>query len=617
MLRLAQRLLVYNLLLSGVNAKDKVVLSDGVTFFQRFNGYSCYWNEYVKDTQWKRINDQSDPAKCANLCHEDERCTGFELSYSDSDPYCAFWYDGACGHEDMKQFIPYQYFGPKEATVATYVLMDGNARFYQKRCDYSSFNSSKMDKQKVPISRESTCTDICTENNNCTGSVAPVLPKRHGECKFFKDHSCTAPSIKIRGLVTTMRYPLTRDPPFSDAYGMCNPYSEVLRGYRTCAEYASAFPCDCDKPLGDMCTNVNVSAAGGKGYLWKHRQSRTCASEPLTGTWMVGSLSECKASCEAHSDCGCFKVGRDSNGDAHTCMLYHSTEVVLNPSVLLNALLGAKSDAYQLTRISYNPQATLSTLCPAECKAAISNASEKCGKTSEWYLYGASFVFLMVFTPIMFLVVVFMAIWTYVRRRCFLLRNQVPPPAPPMKKKDIDSMETEVFTSDSELKYGQIECSICLLDFENGDVMRVMKCGHRFHKECVDEWLSRYKSVCPLCKTDMRGNCETEGGEQVCPLVSGDPGDIEMGDMAPADSDSNIEHNPETPRTENPDTTPQHVTIDQSGMSNLNEPLLENEDEHSDEGEHKNLIVSDALESGDAVADMQPIVEEDIESPSV
>jgi len=606
MLRFAQHLLVYNLLISGVHTKnqDKIVLSDGVTFFQRFNGYSCYWNNYMENFQWKKINNQGDPVKCANLCAKHERCTGFELSYSDVDPYCAFWYEGACGHEEMQPFIPYRYFGPKVADVATYVLMDGNARFNLKQCDDKTFNSSNTDIRKVDLPSESTCTALCTDNN-CTMSVAPVFPKKHGSCLLFKDHSCRIPSIttkKYNGVVTTIKYPLTtRDPPFSDAYGMCNPYSEVLRGYRTCAEYASAFPCDCGRTLGDICTNANASAAGGKGYVWKHQQFSTCKGDRL-GTWLVGSLSKCKASCKAHSDCGCFNVKKTSEGE-DACMLHSSAEVMIDPSLLL----GKKSDAYQLTRVSYDPKATLSTLCPAECKAAVRNASVKgtrCSARSDWDLYDTSLSFLLIFTPVMFAVVIFMAIWTYVRRRCFLIRNHVAPPPPPMKKTDIESMETEEFTTESELKYGEIECSICLLNFEPGDMMRVMKCGHRFHKECVDEWLSRYKSVCPLCKTDMRGNFETEEQKcQECPPESEAAGDLEMGNMPPSDSESDSAHNPETPRTENTDNAPQRVAIDQSA---LDEPLLENEDERN------NLIANDALDSGEVLMDMQPIVEEQI-----
>merc|ERR1719174_1539731 len=102
-----------------------------------------------------------------------------------------------------------------------------------------------------------------------------------------------------------------------------------------------------------------------------------------------------------------------------------------------------------------------------------------------------------------------------------------------MNKTDIESMATEEFTNESEMKYGEIECSICLINFETGDIMRVMKCGHRFHKACVDEWLSRYKSVCPLCKIDRRGNVAS------CEEVDANAPDVEMGDVT---SDNHVDN---------------------------------------------------------------------------
>ncbi|KAI9208230.1 uncharacterized protein BJ171DRAFT_490713 [Polychytrium aggregatum] len=32
-------------------------------------------------------------------------------------------------------------------------------------------------------------------------------------------------------------------------------------------------------------------------------------------------------------------------------------------------------------------------------------------------------------------------------------------------------------------------CSICLDDYDQGEKLRVLACGHRFHRQCIDEWL--------------------------------------------------------------------------------------------------------------------------------
>ncbi|GAC72535.1 predicted E3 ubiquitin ligase [Moesziomyces antarcticus T-34] len=47
------------------------------------------------------------------------------------------------------------------------------------------------------------------------------------------------------------------------------------------------------------------------------------------------------------------------------------------------------------------------------------------------------------------------------------------------------------------------ECAICLCDFVDGDRVRVLPCGHIFHRQEVDDWLVRVKKLCPICKRDI------------------------------------------------------------------------------------------------------------------
>lgn len=43
-------------------------------------------------------------------------------------------------------------------------------------------------------------------------------------------------------------------------------------------------------------------------------------------------------------------------------------------------------------------------------------------------------------------------------------------------------------------------CSICLSDYRESEVVRVMPdCGHMFHAVCIDQWLRRH-ATCPVCR---------------------------------------------------------------------------------------------------------------------
>jgi len=47
-------------------------------------------------------------------------------------------------------------------------------------------------------------------------------------------------------------------------------------------------------------------------------------------------------------------------------------------------------------------------------------------------------------------------------------------------------------------------CGVCLVDFDNGDKLRVLPCGHSFHQECIDHWLLNSSTACPVDKRDLR-----------------------------------------------------------------------------------------------------------------
>jgi hypothetical protein len=45
-------------------------------------------------------------------------------------------------------------------------------------------------------------------------------------------------------------------------------------------------------------------------------------------------------------------------------------------------------------------------------------------------------------------------------------------------------------------------CVICQQNFCNDDILKILDCIHKFHKECIYAWLKE-SSLCPLCKHEQ------------------------------------------------------------------------------------------------------------------
>ncbi|GBG27958.1 E3 ubiquitin-protein ligase RNF128 [Hondaea fermentalgiana] len=76
-------------------------------------------------------------------------------------------------------------------------------------------------------------------------------------------------------------------------------------------------------------------------------------------------------------------------------------------------------------------------------------------------------------------------------------------------------------------------CAICILPFEDDEILRELPCKHFYHEECIDPWLLR-KGNCPLCK------CHVVTGH---PVESDEGGDSTEGSSADGDtaSPANVE----------------------------------------------------------------------------
>ncbi|CAL0315617.1 unnamed protein product [Lupinus luteus] len=80
-----------------------------------------------------------------------------------------------------------------------------------------------------------------------------------------------------------------------------------------------------------------------------------------------------------------------------------------------------------------------------------------------------------------------------------------------------------MFVYEAETK--ELECVICLSGFEEGEIgRRLPKCGHAFHLECIDMWLSSH-CTCPICRAHVvvQNNDGDGDGDDVLQIVIGTP----------------------------------------------------------------------------------------------
>jgi hypothetical protein len=76
----------------------------------------------------------------------------------------------------------------------------------------------------------------------------------------------------------------------------------------------------------------------------------------------------------------------------------------------------------------------------------------------------------------------------------------------PIKNNVFDEFKENTFeqVKNDRHNYSELidKCIICMDNYENEDVLKILPCHHYYHKECIKEWLLKYNHICPICKKD-------------------------------------------------------------------------------------------------------------------
>ncbi|XP_074323446.1 RING-H2 finger protein ATL66-like [Apium graveolens] len=124
---------------------------------------------------------------------------------------------------------------------------------------------------------------------------------------------------------------------------------------------------------------------------------------------------------------------------------------------------------------------------------------------NNFELHGKSIFYLLLLFSIILLIIF---LFFYARWFCRYLPN---PRATANESHAPQVADTKMHLSLPVVLYGVlkkeksvVECCICIGVFEEQDKVKVLPvCGHCFHSECVDKWLST-QSSCPICRAGLR-----------------------------------------------------------------------------------------------------------------
>ncbi|MED6155548.1 hypothetical protein PIB30_006050 [Stylosanthes scabra] len=123
-------------------------------------------------------------------------------------------------------------------------------------------------------------------------------------------------------------------------------------------------------------------------------------------------------------------------------------------------------------------------------------------------LYARNGIFFLVFTLLLFLLLIISIFLHTFRHSCFPLRRRhrrrLPAANKGLHPSLLASLPTFTHAPSSPSAGAGDSCAVCMSEFVAGDEGRVLPiCRHSFHSQCIDAWFGSHLS-CPLCRTPVQ-----------------------------------------------------------------------------------------------------------------
>ncbi|KAJ3679924.1 hypothetical protein LUZ60_016202 [Juncus effusus] len=179
------------------------------------------------------------------------------------------------------------------------------------------------------------------------------------------------------------------------------------------------------------------------------------------------------------------KVRNAQNSGFQAALIYNDREMTS-----LYSMVGDATDInIHAVFISRTAGETLKRFSKEDSECCINSAYDETSGTVLVISFVSLLVILSVFGTFLFV------------RNCHLLRRGAQNNRPmSVKRQSVEMLPCFVYKFNEG---NDKACSICLEEYRDGETVRILPCKHEFHAECVDPWLTKWGTFCPVCKHEV------------------------------------------------------------------------------------------------------------------